>query len=158
MNKHDLADARRQLLIRWRSKLIDALNRQARELGEQFDPESSDHFTPPPLRVPMPSGDMIELLLGGIDNALEGKPDPFGIEPPKRGIKPLKSRQQMIDIVAAVLSENGKKQRTVVPRMFLNDLARKHGLSTDTLEKAMKDKSLLGFATLKLAREKMTKR
>lgn len=156
MNKHDIAAARRDLLTRWRGDLIDAINRQARELGELFDAESCDPITPPPLRITMPSCDSVALLLSGIDNALAGKPDPFGIEPPKRGIKPLKTDQQMIAIVADVLTEiqKNKSQKVAAPKMFIQDLARKHGVSNDTIKKALKDKRIRGWATYQLFKKK----
>lgn len=158
MNKHDIAAANRTLLERWRSLIHDAVLHQLRETARLLDEANGEPVTPPVLQIPMPSGDMLGLLMNGIDAALDEKLDPFGIELDGRGIKPKKSRQEIIAIVAEVLiciQKYESKGNIRNPKTrALEEVAGRHHLSSETINKAIKDKSVLGWATYKLFRKK----
>lgn len=152
MNKHDLAAARRSLLELWLSLIQDAYDNQQRELENLLHSRTGDEpVIPPMLRIPKPSSDMMNLLLSGIAAALDGKSNPFGVEAPSKGIKPLKTRQQMISIVGELIAEiealttAGKANPKTEA---LSKIATKHSLSDSTLLKACKDKDILGMVKL----------
>ncbi len=154
MNKHDRATAQRILLERWLSLIQDAYNRQQRELEDLWHSRTDDEpVTPPMLRISMPSNDMMNLLLNGISAVLDGTNNPFGIEPPAKGIKPLKARWQMILIVGELIDEIEKLTVAGRPNPkteAVSNIADKHGISTSTLLKAYKDKDIRGWADSRL--------
>ena len=154
MNKHDLAAGRRALLENWLVLIQDAYSRQQRELEDLYNSRSNDEpITPPMLRITMPSNDMMNILLNGISAVLDGKENPFGIEPPAKGIKPLKTRMQMILIVGELIDEIERLTAAGRPNPkteAVSNLANRHGLSTSTLLKAYKDKDLRGWAKFRL--------
>ncbi len=154
MNKHDLAAARRSLLEHWLGLIQDAYNHQQRELDDLLHSRTDDEpVTTPKLQISMPSKDMMNLLLNGISAVLDGKGNPFGIEPPAKGIKPLKTRMQMILIVGELIDEIERLTAAGRPNPkteAVSNLAAHHGLSVPTLLKAYKDKDLRGIATFRL--------
>lgn len=153
MNKHDLAKARRSLLEHWLHILQDADRIQRAECDAMIGAAGGEPVTPPPLRLTKPSNDMMNLLLGGLEAALRGDPDPFGIEPPAKGTRPLKSRQQMILIVGELLDaiEAAKAAGVRNPETAaVTEAAARHGMSTSKLVKALDDKDLRGWAEFRL--------
>jgi hypothetical protein len=100
----------------------------------------------------MPSQDMMELLLGGIRNALDGKKDPFGIAISTRGRRSCFDRQGWLDVVREVLGEIERNRQKIERDGSLaygkRDpvteaiaiVAERHGLSTDAVTKAFGDR------------------
>lgn len=110
MNKHDLVDARRLLLENWLSLIRYANAAHERECKALHDTATGEPISPPPLRLPGLSQDMINLLVDGIEAALAGSKDPFGIATPRggktlRGKKRLLSRQERITAVSMIIDK-----------------------------------------------------
>lgn len=153
MNKHDLAAAHRELLQRWLVIINDAKKLQENELERLLEQSPGQSVSPPLLKIPSPSSDMLNLLIGGIEKALDGNADPFGIKEP-RGIKPKNNRQEMIAIVAFVISESQKhkaKGEKDPVTQAIGEAAERFNLSVDTVKKAHEDSDLVGLAKLQMA-------
>jgi hypothetical protein len=109
MNAHDIALENRELLRRWKALL------ENREIVGELD-EDGIIFNPK-MQIQRPSNDMLTLLIEGIERALDGERDPFGIEEP-RGIKPRLDRQQKIDTIAAILDEQEANPQKTLDEVF----------------------------------------
>jgi hypothetical protein len=83
------------------------------------------------------------LLVGGIERALEGKHDPFGL---KRPGSPLRfSRDEMFKAMCDVLrAEKGNTGRMAA----IDAAAKKWGMKAITLRNAMKDQKMVEYARL----------
>lgn len=146
MNKHHLASAKRALLERWLGLLEDAQTRQEGESEARRIAANGQPFDPPPLLIPAPSQDMKQLLMEGIQAALDGKPDPFGIAAPTKGNKPKYNRQGWLDVVREIFGEIERNKNRVLPygkrdpvTEAINTIAERHGLSAEAIWKAYKD-------------------
>lgn len=155
MNKHHLANARRQLLESWLHILQGAARNYASELDDMLDAAGDGSVTPPPMRFPKPSSDMMNLLLGGLEATLRGEPDPFGITTPAKGNRPRFDRQGEIDAVHQLMLEIKKNEGMVLPHgrrdvvsESVRSVAKRIGWSESSLRKAYDDKDIKGWATL----------
>lgn len=146
MNKHHLASAKRALLERWlylleEADVWQAANSEALRIAANGEPYESPH-----LLIPAPSRDMKQLLMDGIQAALDGKPDPFGIAPPAKGNKPKYNRQGWLDVVREIHGEIERNKNRVLPNEkhdpvteAIVTIAERHELSVEAIWKAYKD-------------------
>lgn len=139
-----LAEAKRGLLERWLALIRDAVARRDRELEARLEAAKGKSVTPPPLQIPSPSRDMIDLLTNGIEAALAGSKDPFGIAAP-RGIKPRLSRQKQIEAVSEVIAELERNPRGNVVIVF-ESVGKKYNVGMETIRNLYYDKALRRWA------------
>lgn len=150
MNKYDKADAHRELLKHWLQIIRSSIERQERENIEMLEVAKNEQsgeriFVPPNIQIPPVSSDMRNLLINGLEAALQEKPDPFEIELPKKGVSPNKSRGELIEIVAEILREvepDGGRGVTAAIQKAATD----HGVSYGSLRAAYYDKNINGWA------------
>lgn len=151
MNKHHLAGQRKVLLELWLKLLRDA---EARTIHQAATEEPRQSL---PLVITKPSNDMMELLLGGIQRALDGDADPFGIQPPARGKVSPDTWPERVAAVAEVLTVIGEIQRDGLPDGHRDYVAEAIGivagrrhvkLGESALREAYKDKEIRGWAEL----------
>lgn len=140
-----LAEAKRALLERWLGLIRDAVARRDRELEARIEAAKGKSVTPPPLQIPSsPSRDMIDLLTNGIEAALAGSKDPFGIAAP-RGIKPLLNRQKQIEAVSEVIAKlerNPRGNRVIV----FESVGKKYNVGMETIRNLYYDQELRQWA------------
>lgn len=149
MNKTDAALARRALLEHWKLLIRDAVMNQRRETERLLCEANGEPITNPPLIITMPSADMTNLLLSGIESALAGNNDPFMIRPP--GKSPTMPRQKRIEIVAELIAEMDKRKlgdTRAYRQISIDFVAGQHDIQPDTLESYLKDKDISGMAKL----------
>lgn len=146
MNKHHLASAKRALLERWLNLLDDAQARQEIESEARRNAANGGLYEPPPLVIPAPSQDMKQLLIEGIQAALDGNPDPFGIALPKKGNKPKYNRQGWLNVVREIHGEIQRNEKRALPygkrdpvTEAIITIAERHELSAEAIWKAYKD-------------------
>lgn len=154
MNKTDIALARNSLLELWQFLIQDAVSRQQREKERLMNEAHPEQIRVPPLIIPCPSSDMVQLLLSGIASALAGNPDPFKIKPPGR--RPNKTRQERIEIVAELRREmdDAKARGLRAWRQFaLDTVAGRHDVPVDTLTALLDDNDIRGWAELQKFRK-----
>lgn len=137
MRPHDVVAARRAVLQLWLDRFGEALDAHHRESEEHFR-DGGGSRSIPPLRLPLPSRDMLSLLLGGIESALDGAKDPFGIATPK-GNPPRLSFGDRIDAVAEIIDE---VEQTGDVCKAINTAAAKFAVSYQSMRDAYYDERI----------------
>lgn len=140
---HDMVAARRALLQLWLDRFRDALVAHQRDKDAHVSAGGGPRDIPP-LRLPMPSRDMQSLLLDGIEAALNGSKDPFGIATP-RGNPP---RLDVGDRIEAVIEIIKEVERTGEVVSAIKNAARKYKVSVETMRNAYYDERILEHAEL----------
>jgi hypothetical protein len=146
MRKSDRVEANRALL---QSALIALRGAQATKIVQKGRAELDDEVLEYELikghELPYLTSDVWRVLLDGIERALQGDPDPFGLK--ITGKPPAFSRQELIDAIAAVLlAENDG-----IPRMrAITTVAEKTRVSAGELRRALADDDEVRMARLQL--------
>lgn len=104
MNKSEQIEARRELLRYWIAYLTDAYEANTQEIQSLLDTANGVIVQVPMMKIVHPSRDMMDVLLSGLQCAIEGNSDPFQLNPPK-GIKPRLNRQKRIELVVLISQE-----------------------------------------------------
>jgi hypothetical protein len=141
LSPHDVATARRALLQLWLDRFGEALDAHRRESKDRFR-DGGGPRNIPPLQLPLPSRDMLSLLLGGIEAALAGAEDPFGIATP-RGNPPRLSLADRINAVAEIMDGAEVSGGTTTN---IKNVAKKYGVSFETMRDAYYDVRINRYA------------
>jgi len=138
MNPHDAATARKALLARWLEVIDNAIDSQACEQAAIRDAANGEPYDIPPLTIPMPSKDMLEVLRDVLAKAQDAR-DP-------RGIKARKSRAVRVEAVLQVkcLEAGGMTQDEA-----LRVVGARFGMSHGTLRAAYFDKEIAQAARIR---------
>jgi len=132
--------ARRTLLGLWLDRLRDAesLNRRQRE--------KTGRGNIPDLTMPYPSRDMLNLLVSGIEAALSGSNDPFGIRQ-RRGVK-LRQDLSIADRIEAIQEIARRADKIGKVEESIRAVAAERNISYSSMRTTYYDKDMRRLAGL----------
>ena len=137
--------AKRALLELWLGRFEDAGKRH------RLEREKIKQGSIPDLRMPYPTRDMLAVLVNGIEAALRGNSDPFGIRPaPGIKLKSHRSKADRIEAIKEVASRAKSIGKLTGDKGALAKIANERHISVGTLRKDYYDKRLRQLAGLKV--------